>query len=1229
MFIRELFLADVTRDIPPVVYFHEQSPQKLQGEVSEYIITGGYPEGDPRARRVKSGIHEQFVHLLQQIHREIERKGGPELPNCWISGFYGSGKSSFAKLLGLSLDGTLLPDGKALSAALLERDDSPRRKELDLAWEALTTRVSERIAVVFDIGAVARDGEHIHAAVLRQLQARLGYSSKSDLVAEHELKLERDGEWTAFVKTAQKVLGRPWEEAKEDEQVEDHFSHVLHVMNPERYLDPMSWIDSRAGGRAGKGGSVTDAAKAVEAMLAIRAPGKALFLVVDEVSQYIHQVDDRMEKLRAFASEIGSRFKGAVWLLVTGQQKLDESGDNTVLHKLKDRFPPSLRVHLDPANIRDVVHKRLLKKDPKHEPTLRELFQRHRADLKLYAYGCEEITEEDFVEVYPMLPGHVDLLMRITSNLRSRSTRIQGDDHAIRGLLQLLGELFREQKLGARPVGDLVTIDSIYEVQHSALDADVQTTLARVWGHPDVRDDALAMRVAKAVALLEQIQEKEPTTPELVASCLYARLGEGNQVSAVAEALDRLRSASLLSYSEKQGYKIQSSAGQEWNHERERLPVTGEQVSEIVRDKLKELLATPDRPRLKGRPFPWSAWYSDGREATDVRLQDPRDEAAVTVDYRYLGAKEDRASTDWIRRSDQEALRDRIVWVVGEPGRIGQLARELCRARHMVRMNEPRKESLPREKQRLLIEEQARAEDLEVRVRDSVAEAFFDGSLYFRGRTLRPQDLGGAFGTALNAAASRILPDLFPHFTEIAVTETELNQLLEPTLSGPSTKFLEGGLGILSLDAGKYVASCAGAEPTRLLQFIVESGGASGATVIARFSRPPYGYPTDVVRACLAGLLRATKIRIRPESGPELTSIKDPGTKDLFRKDRDLRRADLFPPKDQAITARDRVAICSFFKKHFDLDLERENDAIADTVFQTFPKRRDALREVEKALDRLPGRPALPEALQKLGKALEDCCRSRQVEDIVVAAKRHLDVLADGIEQLGIYASELGDMEIEAVRRAAAVRDHHLSQLEHAGEVGEAEADATRLVMELKSERPWRAVAALSASSTQVGHRYAEVRKALLTAQSSQVEAARGRLKGRAGFERLSADESHRVLRPFAEALFDTTAEATSPTLVEIRDRFLQKLDAADEKANDVLDEILSRETATGTGTGTGAGTGAGTVPAARRAPAIVKVDTRLTGREIASKEQLEAVLSELRERVSAQLDKGARVRLV
>jgi hypothetical protein len=1206
MKIQDLFVADVTRDIPPVVYFHEQSPEKLRAEVAEYIITGGHRDGHPQARRLKAGIHEQFVHLLRAIVIEQAKPNGPELPASWISGFYGSGKSSFAKLLGLALNDARLPGGKPLVDALLARDESPLHQEFVDAWKALRAAL-DPIAVVFDIGGVARDDEHIHVAALRQIQARLGYCAKSHLVAAHELMLERDGEWDVFLAAAEKTLGRPWSKAKEDQQADDYFSHVLSVLHPERYRDPMTWIDSRAGSKTGAGTAVKEVVDSIEAMLSIRAPGKALFIVVDEVSQYVHQDDNRMLKLQSFVSELGQRLKGAVWLFATGQQKLEDTSQADNIGKLKDRFPLPLRVHLHPSNIRDVVHKRLLAKRKDREALLRELFQKHRSDLKLNAYGCEEITEEDFLEVYPMLPGQVDLLMKITSSLRTRSTRVQGDDHAIRGLLQLLGELFREQKLGAHDVGELVTLDAIFEVQHSALEADVQTTLARIFDHSDVRDDALAQRAARAVALLELIQEQEPTTPELVARCLYRKLGDGSQVQAVGQALERLRASNLVAYSEKLGFKIQSSAGQEWEHEREDIPVTGEQVSEVVRVKLKELLAMPELPRYKGCSFPWAALYSDGRQLADERVQGTNANAAVTVDFRFLRVKDDRTSTTWIQRSDKAPLADRLLWVVGDPGPIESIAREYARSDHMVKRYGVRRESLTKERGRLLLEEESRYEELEKKVKAAVADAFLDGTMFFRGRPLEPRTLGSAFATALSAAATRILPDLYPHFVDVAISDAELNQLLERHLNGPSNKFMEGRLGILSLDAGRYVATCAGAEPARILQYVENANGASGATIISHFGGPPYGYPVDVVRACLAGLLRAGKIRIRPDGEPEITSVNDPGTRDLFRRDRDLRRADVFPAREGAITARDKVAIATFFKTHLELDLERENDAFADAVYQQFPGRRERLREVEALYDRLPSRPALPAALERLGKALEDCRRSRQVEETVLALKRNLDALRDGLEQLAIVRAELTDEALHALARAAKVRDVELEQLRQVEALGGVEEDAKALAEHLSGERPWRGIADAAPAAARLHERYVEARRALLNRQNAEAEGARGRVKARSGFEKLSADQAHHVLRPVAEALFDTTADAVAPALADLQARFPQRLAAAEELAQERLDDAIAKLTES----------------------QVVKLEAGLRGREIKSRDELKTVLRELEERIGAELDQGRRIRLV
>jgi hypothetical protein len=217
-----------------------------------------------------------------------------------------------------------------------------------------------------------------------------------------------------------------------------------------------------------------------------------------------------MLKLQSFVAELGQRCGARVALRPPASRSSRTKPRPAPSASSRTASRRSLRVHLASTNIRDVVHKRLLQKTPRPRGLLRELFSRHRGDLKLYGYDCHSITEEDFVEVYPMLPGHIDLLMQITTNLRAHSTRVQGDDHAIRGLLQLLGELFREQRLGERELGALVTLDAIYEVQRLGARRRRADHPRPPSAHPEVRDDTLALRAAKAVALLELIQESTP-----------------------------------------------------------------------------------------------------------------------------------------------------------------------------------------------------------------------------------------------------------------------------------------------------------------------------------------------------------------------------------------------------------------------------------------------------------------------------------------------------------------------------------------------------------------------------------------------------------------------------------------------------------------------------------------------------------------------------------------------
>jgi hypothetical protein len=1039
------------------------------------------------------------------------------------------------------------------------------------------------------------------------VQKRLGYCP-DPYVAEMELRLERDGHWEAFKAAAERTLGKSWDQAKNEALADDQFSQVMHALFPERFVDPMAWIVARAG-TPSTATSGEEATRAIRDMLEFRAKGKTLFVVVDEISQYVYRDHERMLKLQSFVTGLGQRLKGKVWLLVTGQKQLeDTSDDQDVLGKMKDRFPERLRVHLSATNIRDVVHKRLLTKKKAGVEVLRELFRKHRNDLRLFAYDCDDITEEDFIEVYPLLPGHIDLILQITSALRTRSTRSQGDDQTIRGLLQLLGELFRSQKLADAEVGALVTLDRVYEIQHTALDSDVQNSMARVLHYCDQHGLTLAARAAKAVALLELIQDQRPTDAKLVAACLYDRLDLGSQEEKVAEALEELRRHNLLGYSEKHGYKVQSSAGEEWERERRDVRVPFERISEVVREQLKLLVADPEQPKMKGQKFPWRAFFSDGRGVSDAQLTSGRDPASIKVDLRLVL---DREPNTWVNRSAESTFSDRILWVVGESDDLETAAREFCRSDIMVRSNKPRRESLTRERQRLLFEEEGRLEELQTKLKRAVDQAFTNGDLYFRGKRTQGRDLGASFGQVLTAISERVLPELFHAFVAPSgrISDAEVMQLIEVTLNAPSPVFVKE-LGILSLDAGKYEPTCHGVVPRGIEEYIKAENGVSGARLLEHFGGPPYGYAPEMVRACVAGLLRSHRVRIQPEGGQEISAVRDAGTRDVFEKDRDFKRATIFPAGDDAISPKDRARICKLFENRLGQRIDREPDAIAEAVAQHFPRRAEVLRDVYRRLDRLPRDTVrMPYALEHLDQALTRCVsKSRNTEPTVRECLKQLDVLNDGLALLARLASELTDEAIEAVRRAYDVAHYQGKQLEELGDLDEAAAQALAQVREqLTSEKPWVDIVAIEPHLNTLREAYRARRKQLLRAQEEAAEDARRELKARAGFATLTADQAHHVLKPISEVLAGADGEALQPTLLILRDGYQVNLRRALEEANERLDQILS--------------SGA--------KPAIRKLPLNLHNREITSPEELEQLLQELRARVLEQLEAGVRVRLV
>ena len=237
---------------------------------------------------------------------------------------------------------------------------------------------------------------------------------------------------------------------------------------------------------------------------------------------------------------------------------------------------------------------------------------------------------------------------------------------------------------------------------------------------------------------------------------------------------------------------------------------------------MKILLPAAEKPKWKGRAFPLRGIFSDGRLKQDEKVVDPRDDASVLIDFRLL-PPDDRSESTWRERTKESGFLYRMVWVCGDTTAIEQKVRDLARCRGMVSKYSKIRESLSTAKKLLLKSEEIREEELETEVRDAVAASWKSGKFYYDGDRYEAKK-HGSFGTAVTRTATTILPALFPHFDATTIVPSELAQLLEPELSGPSIKFMEDHLGILELDSGRYVPACSGVVPRRIQEHI-ENGG--------------------------------------------------------------------------------------------------------------------------------------------------------------------------------------------------------------------------------------------------------------------------------------------------------------------------------------------------------------------------------------------------------------------
>jgi hypothetical protein len=585
----------LTRKIEEIIQVDQADEQSVHDEITEYVAT--------------DSIRDQYHRLFKAI---AEAPSEPhEGIGVWVSGFFGSGKSSFAKYLGYALQNRPLL-GTPFADLFKQQVGDQRIRDLldsintrfptdvvffEVAKERDTRKVTERIA------------ELMYTVLLRELD----YAEDFD-IAELEIELEERGQLEAFIKRCNELYKEGWRKVRKSATRISRASRVLHEIDEANFEDKDSWAHTQKGRD-----NVISVGKVVQRTFELwgrRRKGKALVFVIDEVGQHVARSGDKIEDLRATVEEFGKvgknllkakKIKAPCWIIVTSQEKLDEvvaAIDSKLIRlaTMQDRFPDRLRVDLAPSDIREVATKRVLAKKQKAEPVLKKLFSDNEGTLN-DALRLERTTrrtdigETDFVQFYPFPPHYIDLCIGITSGIRLQPGAPRQYGGSTRTIIGITYEMLVNERtdFSKRPIGSLVTLDKVFELVEGRLSNEKRTDIheisERFKGDPE--DKGWALRVAKVICLLEFIRDL-PRTEANLAAFLVDEVGKPAPVKEVQAAVKRLHGAQFIRNTE-EGWKLQTAQEKNWETERRGyLEPKPRERNDIIRQCLEQIFDEPD-----------------------------------------------------------------------------------------------------------------------------------------------------------------------------------------------------------------------------------------------------------------------------------------------------------------------------------------------------------------------------------------------------------------------------------------------------------------------------------------------------------------------------------------------------------------------------------------------------------------------------------------------------------
>lgn len=905
MIIREMFTDDINRKINGVIKVDQSADDVLEQELNEYVIT----------KELKKHFITFFNYYSDSFDEATADMG------VWISGFFGSGKSHFLKMLSYTLKNKDVNGVKTVERFRKKFEDDPATFML---IDKATKGETETILFNIDIeGPINKDKTAVLRVFAKMFYNHLGFYGENLKVAKLEQFIQKRGKTEEFRRVFEEKNGSSWLETRDafaffEDDVVETLMEVLGMSE----TAARNWFD----GTETTEMSIAQLVSEMKEYVNTKPNNFRLLFMIDEVGQYVGTDTDMLLNLQSLTEKIGSECEGKVWVMCTGQEAIDEiikvRADE--FSRIQARF--KTRLSLSSSSVDEVIQKRILKKKPEVMSDLEQVYNNNDSVLRNLFSFSDSILDikgytgpSEFVVNFPFVPYQFIIMQKVFAEIRKHGNSGKHLSGGERSMLSGFQEAV--QKIQDKDEFALVPFFHFYDTVHTFLDGSIRRVIERCSraaadGNGIEEQDVDVLKLLYLIRYIDDIKANIDNIAILMADDI--RMDKITMRETVRDSLNRLMSQNYIA---RTGDTYNFLTDEEQDIQKE-IKDTNVDTATIV-EKIAHMIYGDIYTTKKYRYGKYDFAFDQMVDGITVGA------ATGGMKLKFLTVATDAVDKIELRLLNESS--GQAIVVLNDSSYYEDLESAMKIRKYVKQRNVSQ---LPKSVQDIIRDQQEEANQYELSAMEDLKKAIEKATFYVDGEhiDIKSGEAKSKIDQALEYLVSHVYSDL-GLITKNAESDADIMAILNGSVNDRVLPGMED-----NRDAAAKMEEYLEMQARKNLP-------TSMADIQSRYQAIPYGWKEIDIAAVAAQLVYNQKVTIKYAGA----TIQPDNTKlpDMLRKKSEIGKTSI--SKRVVVSATKMKEVKEFLREYFDImDVPNDEDNLIKFIIDKFNEQKDYYEQLDK-----------------------------------------------------------------------------------------------------------------------------------------------------------------------------------------------------------------------------------------------------------------------------------------